>query len=202
MVAVITNVWFDRFILANILLNSLMLAIVDYSLSAVDHTTLEPDKDKSARNFVSASLEPYFTAVFTLECLLKVIGTGFVVEQGSYLRDKWNWCVGGLAAIGGRSSLWCTSVSMHWRRSRAVPLKPVVLSNDARRCGILLGPGWTSSLWCPPCWRPYLACRTSHFCACYDCCDLCEAYQSCSSCGSWCRCCCSRCRSCLECSFS
>ena len=32
-----------------------------------------------------------FTSIFTLECLLKVIAYGFIIDDYSYLRDPWNW---------------------------------------------------------------------------------------------------------------
>ena len=32
-----------------------------------------------------------FTCIFTIECVLKIIAYGFILEQHSYLRDPWNW---------------------------------------------------------------------------------------------------------------
>ena len=32
-----------------------------------------------------------FTCIFTIECVLKIIAYGFIIEQHSYLRDPWNW---------------------------------------------------------------------------------------------------------------
>lgn len=32
-----------------------------------------------------------FTILFTIEAILKIIGMGFIIEPGSYLRDGWNW---------------------------------------------------------------------------------------------------------------
>ena len=32
-----------------------------------------------------------FTAIFTLECILKIIAYGFILEDNTYLRDPWNW---------------------------------------------------------------------------------------------------------------
>jgi hypothetical protein len=34
---------------------------------------------------------PYFTIIFTLECVTKIIGMGFIIGKGSYLRNAWNW---------------------------------------------------------------------------------------------------------------
>jgi hypothetical protein len=35
--------------------------------------------------------EPFFVIAFSLECILKIIGMGFIFDPGSYLRDAWNW---------------------------------------------------------------------------------------------------------------
>ena len=35
--------------------------------------------------------EPIFTTFFTLECIMKCISMGFILEKGCYLRDPWNW---------------------------------------------------------------------------------------------------------------
>lgn len=32
-----------------------------------------------------------FTAIFIFECVVKILGMGFVVHKNSYLRDGWNW---------------------------------------------------------------------------------------------------------------
>lgn len=83
--------WFERFILFVIFLNSLSLAIVDYSASSVDPSTWEPSAALSSRNKFVDSLEVYFIVVFTVESFLKIIGMGFVLDEGCYLRDPWNW---------------------------------------------------------------------------------------------------------------
>ena len=103
--------WFDRFILVLIVLNSVTLGLTDYSLSAIDPSTMEPRADSSWRNEVRttcedgrrwassragapqvpARIEIVFTVLFTLEFVLKVIGRGFFMDQGSYLRNGWNW---------------------------------------------------------------------------------------------------------------
>ena len=28
---------------------------------------------------------------FGIECVSKIIGMGFIIDKGSYLRDPWNW---------------------------------------------------------------------------------------------------------------
>jgi voltage-dependent calcium channel L type alpha-1D len=37
------------------------------------------------------NLNIIFTAVFVLECLVKIIAMGFVMHKTAYLRDTWNW---------------------------------------------------------------------------------------------------------------
>jgi hypothetical protein len=76
-------VWFDRFILFLILLNSLFLAMNDYSFRL-------PNGDKSWRNTLVEASEIVFLVLFTLEAMIKITGMGFVFEKGTYLRDGWN----------------------------------------------------------------------------------------------------------------
>lgn len=83
--------WFDRFVIVLILANSATLAMVDYDLSAIDPETLSPDPNRSWRNKFQEATEPVFTVLFTLEMVLKLIGMGFFLDKGAYLRDGWNW---------------------------------------------------------------------------------------------------------------
>ena len=48
------------------------------------------DPDSSRNVFVEQS-EPVFTVLFTLEAVIKIIAMGFIVGEGSYLKDGWNW---------------------------------------------------------------------------------------------------------------
>ena len=80
---------FDSVILALIILNSVVLAITDYSLDAID-SNMEPDADRSWRNAVPVYAQPVFTALFCLEFVLKALAMGFCFDAGSYLRDSWN----------------------------------------------------------------------------------------------------------------
>ena len=82
---------FDRVILLVIVVNSLVLAIADYSLSSVNPSTLEPDPSQSWRNAIVSASEVYFTSIFTAEAVLKIVSMGFVMDAGSYLQDHWNW---------------------------------------------------------------------------------------------------------------
>jgi hypothetical protein len=64
-----------------IILNSISLAIYDYS----DRNSL------TTRNSVLDIVGNVFTVIFTLECILKVIGMGFIVHKKAYIRDGWNF---------------------------------------------------------------------------------------------------------------
>ena len=73
----ILNKWFDRFILFLILCSTARLVV---------------DTFVSGYEFVLAFdiLDAIFNIIFLLECLLKVFAMGFVMDEGSYLRDNWN----------------------------------------------------------------------------------------------------------------
>lgn len=92
-VKTIAHPWFDRFILFLILLNSLVLALTDWSVIDKDpnsENVWRPVAEGSWRNALLSRSEPVFTTFFTLECVLKVIAQGFYLGRGSYLRDSWN----------------------------------------------------------------------------------------------------------------
>jgi len=79
---IITHKRFDQFIVLLIMFNSLLLGIRDY----------RPEGKSSMINqFVDEGTEPFFIVAFTLECVLKIIGMGFIMDEGSYLWDAWNW---------------------------------------------------------------------------------------------------------------
>ena len=78
---IITHKKFDQSIVALIIFNSILLGIKDYT-----------DFDnKTPQNQFVEKLDPFFTTAFTIECVLKVIGMGFILDEGSYLHDAWNW---------------------------------------------------------------------------------------------------------------
>ena len=77
--------WFDNFITLVILLNSIMLAAQDYQ------GRLEGEDYVSVRNNELEKVDLVFTVIFILECVLKIIGMGFIVHKNSYLHDPWNW---------------------------------------------------------------------------------------------------------------
>ncbi|CAE8631108.1 unnamed protein product [Polarella glacialis] len=72
--------WFDRFILLCIVVNSLAMAVYD-----------QRGPNDSGLNFVIDSIiDNILTAIFLLECLLKILAWGFCIDQTTYLRDPWN----------------------------------------------------------------------------------------------------------------
>ena len=78
---------FDGFIMASILLNSILLACVDYRV--VDDK-YQPSSDLSTRNNVIEKCETIFTIIFATECILKIFAFGLVRGKHAYLRDGWN----------------------------------------------------------------------------------------------------------------
>ena len=79
----ITNKWFDRFITLSILINSALLASKEY-------------EENYDANYVSNwnefldTIDFVFSYIFLAECILKVIGMGFVRHKHAYLKDPWN----------------------------------------------------------------------------------------------------------------
>lgn len=81
LIKIVLSKWFDRFIVATIIVNTMILGMYDYN-----------DRNPSTwRNDVNTYSEPVFTTIFTVECVLKVLAFGFVFGKNSYLKDKWNW---------------------------------------------------------------------------------------------------------------
>ena len=78
---IITWKGFDRAILILIVLNSIGLGLKDY---------LDPENLTERNKFID-SFEIYFTVAFCLECSLKIIGMGFIMGKGAYLKEAWNW---------------------------------------------------------------------------------------------------------------
>ena len=81
LVGLITWKWFEIFITVMILANSAMLGMMDYT---------DPKRDHWGNNLV-ANTELFFIITFTIEATVKVLGMGFILGKGSYLRNAWNW---------------------------------------------------------------------------------------------------------------
>ena len=71
------NKWFDRFILVMILLSTLRLILDTFFAGYIFVLIFD---------YVDA----FFNAIFMLEAVVKICALGFVMDEGSYLRDNWN----------------------------------------------------------------------------------------------------------------
>jgi len=84
LVAIVENDKFDKILITLIILNSLALAVYDYS-----------DRDdnpcKYSRNWWLENAGVFFSFCFIAECVLKIGAYGFIKHPNSYLRDGWNW---------------------------------------------------------------------------------------------------------------
>lgn len=49
-----------------------------------------PKNDKVPFSEWLEATEPYFMGIFSLECVLKVVASGFILHKNSYLRSGWN----------------------------------------------------------------------------------------------------------------
>jgi voltage-dependent calcium channel L type alpha-1D len=66
------------------------LALYDYS-----------DRDSTTRrNQILDIAGTAFTGIFTAECVLKILGVGFIIHPKSYLRDGWNLIDFGVVIAG------------------------------------------------------------------------------------------------------
>ena len=83
-VAVMVNKWFDRFITFCIVINSGLLASKDY------RENYDTSYD-SPWNAMLETLDLVFTAIYLVECIIKIVGMGFYKHRKSYLKDAWNW---------------------------------------------------------------------------------------------------------------
>ena len=80
LVRLIEKTWFDYSVLGVIMLNSLCLALYDYS----------DRDDESTMNKTITILGQIFTVLFLLEAISKILAMGFISHKNSYLRDPWN----------------------------------------------------------------------------------------------------------------
>ncbi|KAF1788746.1 Voltage-dependent channel, four helix bundle domain [Phytophthora cactorum] len=97
-VQIVTHKYFDRFIIAAIVANSIILGLSDFSV--VDSELNPSSSGKkyqdgilvdaySFQNHIVEFSELPFTIIFTAECILKIIAMG-VHGRGSYGKDMWN----------------------------------------------------------------------------------------------------------------
>lgn len=71
---------FEYVILLTIFANCVALAVF----------TPYPAGDSNTTNTSLEKVENIFMFIFTSECVMKIIALGFVMHQGSYLRNGWN----------------------------------------------------------------------------------------------------------------
>ena len=79
--------YLDSFITITIVANCIVLAIADYT-NVNDAGQLL--SEGSVRNTIISESEFFFTAIFTAECVIKILGFGLWGKH-SYLADRWNW---------------------------------------------------------------------------------------------------------------
>jgi hypothetical protein len=72
---------FDHFIIFLIVLNSLFLGIMDYT----------DTENRTVQKQIVEKSELFFIIAFTIEFIIQVIATGFIIGKNTYLRDAWNW---------------------------------------------------------------------------------------------------------------
>ena len=77
--------WFKRFILLVILVNSLVLASLDYKYRITK--TREDDEPKKDWHKIVAFV---ISLIYIAEFLINVIARGFVMTEHSFLRSGWN----------------------------------------------------------------------------------------------------------------
>ena len=75
---VISNPLFEYASLLVIIANSIVLTLEDPT-----------DPDSGSTGFL-ATLDTIFLILYTIEMMLKIIGLGFVINKGAYLRESWN----------------------------------------------------------------------------------------------------------------
>ena len=73
--------YFERFIMFLIALSSAKLAMESYIVNEPDTAPIKA---------ISNEADFIFNYLFIVECVLKIIALGFIMDEGSYLRDSWN----------------------------------------------------------------------------------------------------------------
>ena len=88
----VSNPLFDVLIIIAIIINSILLSMSDYN-----HVTdsNELSEVRSPINAIIIKSEFVFTAIFTVELVLKVLAFGLIAndlpDKKPYLKDSWNW---------------------------------------------------------------------------------------------------------------
>jgi hypothetical protein len=94
---------FNRVILLLIILNCVFLVLDDPHCRCADKDCTQREIYRKmlfttgdCRNWTHTEImldgtEKFFTIVFAVECVIKIIARGFILHKHSYLRDIWNW---------------------------------------------------------------------------------------------------------------
>jgi hypothetical protein len=82
---IITWNWFENFITVVICIQSVVLAARDYQWRLKGD-----DQQHSPRNDYLDEMGKILSLIFIIECILKIIGMGFVMHKLSYMRNSWN----------------------------------------------------------------------------------------------------------------
>ena len=80
---------FDNFILLAIAANAIILCFME-PLKMPDRGCDGVASGSLGGNAVVEQTEVLFTVIFTVECVIKVVAMGFVLDETSYLKDGWN----------------------------------------------------------------------------------------------------------------
>lgn len=75
------HAWFERVILLMIVASSVKLGVDTYQIDFSEDSLFVK---------ISGVFDQIFTWVFIIECMLKIVSMGFIMDEGSYLRDTWN----------------------------------------------------------------------------------------------------------------
>jgi hypothetical protein len=79
---------FDNFILLAILANAIILCQMEPL--KMEGRGCDGEPTDAGGNAVIEDTEILFTVIFTLECIVKVVAMGFLLDDTSYLKDGWN----------------------------------------------------------------------------------------------------------------
>ena len=78
-----------RYLIQRIITTKIFIHIIDLIIIANCFFLILETIDKF--EIYSDYFHNFFTIIFIIECILKIIAFGFFMEEYSYLRDPWNW---------------------------------------------------------------------------------------------------------------
>ena len=77
----VTSKYFNYFIILLIFVYSVLLGAKDYT---------DVNNESEINQFLH-KIDPYFNIIIYVEFLLKIVAMGFVIGEGTYMSDPWNW---------------------------------------------------------------------------------------------------------------